>query len=244
MLAHRHGTHAREVYQTSTMSALLDGVYDGDVTVAELLRHGDFGLGTFNRLDGEMLILDGVCHHLHADGTITVAGPDELTPFATVTWFRPDHRIEITGRADRAAVTAAVDAALGTANLIVAVAITGEFDIVHTRTVTEQHRPYPPLTEATAGQREATFARIRGTLAGFRMPDYEQGVAVAGYHLHFIDDARSRGGHVLDYRLRSATVELGIESEMHLSLPRTAVFLRADLNPADLGSQIRDTEGG
>lgn len=251
MLAHRHGPHgvhqdtvrAREVYQTSTMSALLDGVYDGDVTIAELLSHGDFGLGTFNRLDGEMLVLDGVCHHLHADGTVTVADPDALTPFATVTWFHADHRIEITELADRAEVTARIDHALGSANLIVALRIMGEFDEIRTRTVTEQHRPYPPLTAATAGQREAAFSGIHGTLAGFRMPDYEQGIAVAGYHLHFIDDARSHGGHALDYRLRAGTVKVSVQSEMHLSLPRTPLFLQANLHPADLGTQIRQTEG-
>ncbi|MEW1778582.1 acetolactate decarboxylase [Streptomyces sp. NPDC086777] len=77
------------IYQTSTIAALIDGAYDGDVTVGELLRHGDFGLGTFNRLDGEMVILDGTCHHLRADGSVQVAGAQDLTPFAAVTWFRP-----------------------------------------------------------------------------------------------------------------------------------------------------------
>src|ERR1700683_333713 len=92
MLAHRHGN---EVYQTSTMGALLDGVYDGDVTIRELLRHGDFGLGTFNSLDGEMLVLDGVCYQLRGDGSAAIADLDELTPFAAVTWFRPDRTIDV-----------------------------------------------------------------------------------------------------------------------------------------------------
>lgn len=46
-----------ELFQYSTLEALLGGVYDGEVTVGELLTHGDFGLGTFNSLDGEMIIL-------------------------------------------------------------------------------------------------------------------------------------------------------------------------------------------
>ena len=87
MLAHRHGS---EVYQTSTMGALLDGVYDGDVTIRELLRHGDFGLGTFNGLDGEMLVVDGVCYQLRGDGSARVADPEQRTPFAVVTWFAAD----------------------------------------------------------------------------------------------------------------------------------------------------------
>ena len=106
MLArHRHRAQPGTVYQTSTMAALLDGIYDGDVTIAELLTHGDFGLGTFNHLDGEMVILDGTCYHLRADGSARVAAPQDMTPFAAVLWFRPDKTINVTSQSDRAALT-------------------------------------------------------------------------------------------------------------------------------------------
>src|ERR1700678_1935330 len=95
MLSHHHGARhspaaAAEVYQTSTMAALLDGIYDGDVTIAELLTHGDFGLGTFNHLDGEMIVINGACYQLRSDGSASIAAPDDLTPFAAVTWFKTD----------------------------------------------------------------------------------------------------------------------------------------------------------
>ena len=93
----------RIVYQTSTMSALLNGVYDGDTTIADLLRRGDFGLGTFNRLDGEMVILDGICHHLRSTGAATVAAPDDRTPFAVVTTFLPDITLSVAHPLDRQA---------------------------------------------------------------------------------------------------------------------------------------------
>lgn len=251
MLAHRSGEHGvhqdtehgREVYQTSTIGALLDGVYDGDVTIAELLSHGDFGLGTFNHLDGEMLVLDGVCYHLRADGTATVAQGTDRTPFATVTWFHADTTIDVVTPTGRAALVERIDGALESRNLIMAVRVTGHFRSIHTRTVTEQQQPYPPLTEATTGQSETTFSDVEGTLAGYRMPDYEQGVAVAGYHLHFIDAARRVGGHALDFELERGTVEVSVLSQLHLSLPRTPQFLRADLNPSDLDHQIRKAEG-
>ena len=103
MLAHRtpeHGIHhdaerARTLYQTSTMSALVDGIYDGSMTIAELLEHGDFGVGTFNQLDGEMVVNEGVCFHLFSSGEARVASPHDLTPFAAVTTLvinsLPDH---------------------------------------------------------------------------------------------------------------------------------------------------------
>ena len=232
------------VYQTSTMGALLDGVYDGDVTIRELLRHGDFGLGTFNGLDGEMLVLDGVCYQLRGDGSASIARLDELTPFAAVTWFDADRTIDVSAPCDRAAVKALIDASLESTNLMVAVRITGHFSTIHTRTVTEQHQPYPPFTEATQHQQKLTFTDVTGTLGGFRMPEFEQGISVAGYHSHFIDEARTHGGHALDYELVRGTIEVGVRSALHLSLQRTPQFLGAELNHADLDSQIRQTEGG
>ena len=252
MLAHRsHGggvhhdaEHGRAVYQTSTMGALLDGVYDGDVTVADLLGHGDFGLGTFNGLDGEMLILDGVCYRLRADGTATVAGAQDRSPFATVTWFTADHTFDVGVPTDRADLLGMIDAALDSPNLIYAIRVTGLFETISTRTVLAQHRPYPPLAQATEGQQETEVTDVRGTLAGYRMPDYEQGVAVAGYHLHYLDDARHGGGHALDYRLRQGRVEISVRAELHLALPTNAAFLHADLNHGDAGAEIRRSEAG
>jgi acetolactate decarboxylase len=239
IFAHRHGS---DVYQTSTMGALLDGVYDGVVTIRELLGHGDFGLGTFNGLDGEMLVLDGVCYQLRGDGSARVADPDQRTPFAVVTWFVADHRFDVSA-VDRAELKARIDESLPSTNLIVAVRITGDFSVIRTRTVTEQHRPYRPFTQATEEQQELTFTDVTGTLAGFRMPDYEQGVSVAGYHSHFVDAERRHGGHALDYHLSRGTVEIGVRSDLHLSLPRTPEFLAAQLNKDDLDTQIRRTEG-
>jgi acetolactate decarboxylase len=240
ILAHRHRS---EIFQTSTMGALLDGVYEGNLRIRELLRYGDFGLGTFNRLDGEMLVLDGVCYQLRGDGSATIADPEELTPFAAVTWFHPDRAIDVSVPHDRAALKARIDEVLESTNLMLAVRVTGHFSVIRTRTVTEQHPPYRPFTEATQDQQEVTFTDVTGTLAGFRMPDYEQGISVAGYHSHFIDTDHRHGGHTLDYQLVRGTVEIGVRSELHLSLQRTPEFLGAELKHSDLDGKIRQTEG-
>jgi acetolactate decarboxylase len=239
-LTNRHG---REVYQTSTMGALLEGVYDGEVTIRELLHHGDFGVGTFNRLDGEMVVLDGVCYQLRSDGSATIADPEQKTPFAVVTRFHADHTLEVSEPCDRAAVKELIDSALESTNLVVAVRVVGEFSMIRSRTVTEQHQPYRRFTEATQDQQEVTFTDVAGTLAGFRMPEFEQGISVAGYHSHFIDEDHHHGGHALDYRLVRGTVEISVRSELHLSLQRTPEFLSADLTGRDIDGQIRLTEG-
>jgi len=248
MLSHHHGARhsqaaAAEVYQTSTMAALLDGIYDGDVTIAELLTHGDFGLGTFNHLDGEMVVLDGVCHHLRSDGSVSVAAPDDRTPFAAVTWFRPETTIAVSAKTRRPEIVALLDQAVATANLIQAIRIEGTFATVKTRTVEAQTRPYPPMTEATANEPVTEFHDVAGTLAGYRTPDYEQGISVAGYHLHFINQARTKGGHSLDFELTEGQIAISTSSELHLSLPRTQAFLDANMSLANVADQIRQTEG-
>jgi acetolactate decarboxylase len=235
---------AHELYQSSTMGALLDGVYDGDATIAEILRHGDFGLGTFNHLDGEMVILDGLCYHLRADGSATVAADTERTPFAAVTRFRTDHTLVVGEPTNRADVIARIDKLIGSGNLMYAISIRGHFIELSTRTVMAQTPPYPPLIKATEGQAETHCTNVSGTLTGFRLPDYEQGISVAGYHLHFLDHNRRQGGHALDFHMTRGDVRICTLSELHLSLPRTPDFLAANLTTADSAEQIRQAEGG
>jgi acetolactate decarboxylase len=249
MLAHHHGSRqgrqaVREIYQTSTMSALLEGVYDGDMTIGELLTHGDFGLGTFNHLDGEMIILAGVCYHLHSDGSASIAAADDRTPFAAVTYFRPEITLPVSSPATRRRVLALVDDAITTTNLIQAIRIDGTFSHVRTRTVMAQSPPYPPLTEATAHEPISDFNDVTGTLAGFRTPDYEQGISVAGYHLHFINERRTHGGHALDFDIEHGEIEISTSSELHLSLPTTQEFQEANLSLDNIAKQIEQTEGG
>jgi acetolactate decarboxylase len=197
MLFHHHHRTERtpeavgEVYQTSTMAALLDGIYDGEVTITELLTHGDFGVGTFNHLDGEMVVLHGTCHHLRSDGSASVAAGEDRTPFAAVTYFRPQTVLSVPTPASRADIAHLVDDAIGTANLIQAIRINGMFGHVRTRTVMAQSPPYQPMTTATADEPITKFRNMPGDLVGFRTPEFGQGISVAGYHLHFLNETRS-----------------------------------------------------
>ena len=65
------------LFQASTIGALLDGAFDGDLSFAELAEHGDLGLGTVNALDGEMIALDGEFFRADVGGGVTEVGPEE-----------------------------------------------------------------------------------------------------------------------------------------------------------------------
>lgn len=233
-----------KLYQTSTMSALLDAVYDGDTRIDDLLTHGDFGLGTFNALDGEMIVNECQVHQLKAEGKVAAVAPDALTPFACVTRFNPEQTFRLDQPMDKHDFEALVDERIGNPNLIAAVRFTGVFEDVHTRTVFCQCRPYPKMLDVVERQPTIRFGATRGLMLGFRTPSFFQGLNVAGYHLHFLDSEARRGGHMIDYRLLAGEVELAVISDIEISLPRTQAFGAADLTPADLHEAIRVAEGG
>jgi acetolactate decarboxylase len=234
----------RGIYQTSTMAALLDGVYDGDVTFAEIAKHGDFGLGTFNQLDGEMVAVEGHFYHLRADGAAKLVDPQETTPFAQVAFFSPDTIHRFNGPLHRATLEALIDAVTPSKNLFYAIRIDGSFQRVLTRAVAKVAQPYPAFIEATKQQVTTTFTGAAGTLIGFRTPNYAQGLGVAGYHLHFLTDDRTGGGHVIDFTLDKATVQISAQADVHLKLPQTRAFMGANLTRHDLNAEIAQTESG
>ena len=190
---------AHAAFQTSTITALLDGRYDGDVSIGELRRRGDLGLGTFNALDGEMVALDGEFWRADADGALDRAGDHRLTPFAAVTSFTADE-------------TVAIDAPLALGGLIeligghlppsgcLAVRLDGTFARVHARSVPPQSPPYRPLTEVAEEQHEFDLADFEGSLVGFVFPREAAALNVAGHHLHVATADRRSGGHVLRRR--------------------------------------------
>lgn len=231
-----------ELFQTSLMSALLSGVYEGTMTYGELHRHGDFGLGTFNDLDGEMVGMDGQFYQLQADGSARSVRDEQTTPFAVVTFFKPDQQLDITSSLSRQDLEAYVAQATD-ANLFAAVKVTGVFNEVQARTVQQQQRPFPSLTEATAHQAIRKFESIEGMLAGFRTPAYAQGIGVAGFHLHFLTSDRQSGGHALDYVVRSGRVELATLHDFHVELPASKEFLKANLTGRDIDAGIKSSEG-
>jgi hypothetical protein len=83
------GVETHSLYQVSTAGALVEGLYQGAVSVGVVREHGDFGLGTFEELDGEMVVLDGIAYRVGGDGAVTVVDDEAGTPFAVVTRFDP-----------------------------------------------------------------------------------------------------------------------------------------------------------
>jgi acetolactate decarboxylase len=218
------------VYQYSTLQALIEGVYDGEKTLADLRRHGDFGIGTFNALDGELILLDGVFYQVRADGLVYRPPLEVRTPFAAVMSFAAQETWTLPEGLNYAAFRDWLDKKLGGAdNLPVAVHVRGRFARVRTRSVPAQSPPYPRLPEVTRHQPEFDLKACAGRLVGFRLPPYLAGVNVAGYHLHFLSDDLQSGGHLLDFETVGGTVEICRRHRLVLDLPASDAFNAADL---------------
>jgi acetolactate decarboxylase len=207
------------LFQASTIGALLDGSFEGDVTFAELAEHGDLGLGTLNHLDGEMIALDGRFYRADVDGNITEVPASERTPFAVMVPFHPAIGFELEGSLDHDRLLSEIDRRIPAETASCAVRIDGRFERVKARSVPRQDPPYRPLTEVVGEQQVFELTDVDGTMLGFRFPEYAEGIEVAGWHLHFISEDRKRGGHVLDCRAETAHIELDPSGELHVELP-------------------------
>ncbi|HEU4738505.1 MAG TPA: acetolactate decarboxylase [Solirubrobacterales bacterium] len=232
------------LFQASTIGALLDGAFDGDLSFAELAEHGDLGLGTLNHLDGEMVALDGEFFRADVLGRIHRVGPEERTPFAVVTRFEPtlDERLPAAGRTHEELLTS-LDGLVPENASSCAIRLDGRFPLVRARSVPRQSPPYRPLTEVVADQHVFELADVEGTMLGFRFPSYAEGIEVGGYHLHFISADRSRGGHVLDSRTGEVRVRLDPSDDLHVELPPAVELADPDL-AAETHAAVEAVERG
>jgi len=205
--------------QISTIDAILNGVYDGVVDFATLKGYGDFGIGTFEGLDGEMIGFDGNFYQVRADGIAYPVSGSMETPFACVTFFDTDYEEELPAGFDYEQIQELLDDALPTGNIFYAIKIEGTFSYMKTRSVPGQQKPYPPLVEVTRNQPIFEFTNIDGTVVGFRCPAYVAGVNIPGYHLHFLTEGNDAGGHVLEFQVADAVAYVDYTSEFLMILP-------------------------
>ena len=234
---------AHTLYQVSIINALLQGVYDGNATIGDLHRHGDFGIGTLNGLDGELVGLEGRFYQVRSDGTVHLLDDDVRVPFASVIEFEPQEHFTLPDVKDFAAFAAALDARLSSLNAVVAVRIHGQFPWLKVRSVPRQTPPYKPLAQVVEGQSVFEFVSMPGTLVGFRTPDYMRGLNVPGWHLHFLSDDGDHGGHVLDLRLDSVLVDIDYAEKVEVELPKDRAFSGANLG-RDMKEELRKVEQG
>jgi acetolactate decarboxylase len=227
-------TPIHTLFQVSTSGALVAGVYSGAVSVKGILDHGDFGLGTFANLDGEMVILEGHVYQVQGSGRVSEAPPNAGAPFAVVTRFSPQVDVEIEPIATFSDLKRHCDALRTSGNIFYAFRLDGPFKLMCTRAVNPPQQG-TRLVDAAKAQSEFRFTDVTGTLVGLWSPGFSSAFSVSGYHFHFLSEDRQEGGHLLECAAGALRLRMEALTDFHLALPETESFLKADLskNTAD-----------
>jgi len=213
--------------QISTFNYFAAGNYDGFVSIADLHRYGDFGLGTFDRVDGEMVEIDGKIYQVRADGKPHLAAENALTPFANVTFWQPATTVPVAPGLTIAQLETQIDQIAPDQNIFVAIRVEGNFQTLKLRSEEPAVKPYPALTDFLKGQIVFDLKNTSGTLVGIRSPAFSKGLNVVGYHFHFISTDQQAGGHVLELTTGSATLAFNDDPLWELVLPENSVVPQA-----------------
>ncbi len=220
-----------KIYQYSVLAALTNKIYDGNLTVAEVKEKGDLGLGTFNGLNGEMIVLYGEVFQFLADGTILQPQDSELVPFTVVTFFDEDLKLELDGSTNYEELKSFIESKFPSENMGYAVKIEGVFKYLKCGSANKQEKPFSKTLSAALVNRPIfEYENISGTLVGFWYPKYVGKVNVAGFHLHFISDDRKSAGHVIDFQTSNLKIGIDVCDGFDIELPKTNDFENADFD--------------
>ncbi|MFA7254588.1 MAG: acetolactate decarboxylase [Candidatus Omnitrophota bacterium] len=214
------------VFQNAPIQALLAGCYTGTMSIHDLKTRGDFGFGTLDALDGEMIVLDHAFYQVTPDGKAHLLRDEDTSPFATVTFFHPEQELSLGRVMGYKELTGFLDTKLPSENLIYAIKIEGKFPLLKVRSATRQHKPFPVLTEAIKDQKVFEWKEQEGTLVGFRFPSFAEGVNVPGYHFHFLNKNKTLGGHVLELQVKEARIQIDKSRAFSMELPESEEFLK------------------
>jgi len=228
------------LFQISTIDALMQGVYDGNITLSELSGKGNFGIGTINTLDGELVLENGKFFQVKADGKVYRPSGDKQTPFASVVKFAPEDSMKVHDL-DYTKLKQLVDSLMKSPNYFYAIRLEGEFESLLTRSVPAQQKPYHPLVEITHHQPEFNIMKTKGKLTGFFCPEFVKGINVPGYHLHFLSDDKTSGGHLLDFQFKSGMLILDRIRKFEMQLPESVAFQKSEFK-TDRSTQLNEAE--
>lgn len=232
------------MYQVSLLQSLTEGDFEGSVTVGDLKKHGDTGIGTFDGLDGELVMLDGKVWQAAGDGSVNLMEDTATIPFGNVTFLDSDETLDVSGAASFEALLKQLDgrvAELGINNFY-AVRIDGAFDKMNVRSEHKQEKPYPTIVDALAAdQTFFNLEKVEGSMVGVYCPPYASSMNSAGWHFHFVTADRKQGGHVLDCAVGKATATIDKTKEFDLALPGSQKFESTDFT-VDRTADVKKAE--
>jgi acetolactate decarboxylase len=236
-------TKNNTLYTAGHASAFIGGLYDAVYPYTKVLKHGDFGLGAPDKLDGEVLILNGRIYQTQSTGKTFEVKPTAITPFAVVNFFQSEKSTKNRQKLTKAELFSYLDSLLSNKNGIYAIKITGNFNMVKTRAFPPVKKPYVPLANMLPLQHFFTFNNTKGTLVGYRIPAFMDGPNITGYHFHFLSDDKKAGGHIVDLMTGDITIEIDQLDSFMVDIPQTTDFDNFDFS-TDRREEVKRVENG
>lgn len=232
------------IFQVATINALAQGIYDGDYQYGSLMEQGNFGLGTFLALDGEMVAVDGHFYQIEANGKLKSVTRKQIVPFANVTYFKPTLHKTLEKVSDYSDLGKILTNLFPNKNLPYAIRIDGTFTALKLRSLRKQKQPYPSLAQAAEDQAIFNLQNVKGSIVGFWFPKYWAGIALPEFHLHFVTKDRTIGGHVLEINISRGELSIEPLNTVQVYLPNTKAFSQANFSAEELNSSVKKAEGG
>lgn len=232
---------ASRIYFCAPVNALVEGIYQQRIPFSEIKRHGDFGLGTFDHLDGEMVMLDEEVYQITSDGVAARVSDDTLTPFSCVVFYQPVSHDRLEHACSYPAFLKWLNSLFPSPNIFYAIRVEGRFSRIKVRSVPRQES-YRPLAEVAIDQPTFEYTDAEGTLVGFYTPPFMGSLSVPGMHLHFLSSDRKTGGHLLECCPGGVTVGVQFLTTLELGMPMSFDYLTCDFQrdtPRDLETAER-----
>lgn len=205
-----HDHHRALTQQTETATHLMDGNFDGTVTIAEAFENAWLGLGVVDHLDGEVVVVDGVVWVVPDSGVPYVADPAQTVPFAMSETRAPTeaiHRVEVPAGTT---LTSLADLIESQTHETVTIRMEGTFRNVLLRSEHRQEPPYPPLDQVLSLESDQEvrflFDTWEGVMVGYRFPESRDAILLPGTHLHAVSADHQSGGHCREFTTVSATL--------------------------------------
>ena len=232
-----------KLFQHGSIGTLMTGLFEGSLSINELLKHGDMGIGTFDELNGELIVLDGKAYQSRQDGIFSIASDHQKVAYALVGSFQEDETITFNNKLSASEVKEKILTHLDSRNTFSMFRIDGEFENVHVRTVIKQEKPYPRLINATKDQLEFNIDKCKGTIVGFYIPELYLGVSGSGFHLHFINDEKNLGGHLLNFTLNYGKIKCQVAENIDLHFPlNDSNFMKNKFDYGNLKDEFSSSE--
>lgn len=231
----------KEIYQFSTINALMSGVFKGSFEIGAIKEKGNFGLGCSDGLTGEIIIRDHVFMEAKAQNPIRLLQDNDRIPFVQITTFCPDNTVDVSDvNKDNLYETLAQHTLLN--NVFLAIKIEGLFDHIKVRTPNDKGIAYKDAVEVSKNQIVRDLSAVKGTLVGFWTPKFFDNILVAGFHVHFINEDTQIGGHVIDFALNTGSLAYEVKYNLNIELPNEQSYLEKNLDIDNMSDIIKKVE--